>query len=600
MRLVSNMNMRKSVAMKTRREVKAPETIRSPRGLRIVGQKDSSKKSQEDAIMHQNSMKEVRLRQYYQEGEVYAFTISSCISDTNPDGTQQTKYTVKDKHGDKHYHYCDCTCFEIGKEVYLRIDKIVKGQLKFESSIIERLDEIFIKGKEYEFEVHNYQNGRYAVRDKQIGKNHYLKETNSTLYQKLQELKLEVQDYDNEGNLVLIDRNPPTPTPCINALQQLLTETEEKSQKCETQQEPRIEGFQTSALDQTNQPSSTDTPKVAPGIPVHNENKKVPVATFPSFHKVKEHAQQRQPSPIEAVKAPQETKQEKAITDEAENLYQQGKSAAENGHKSEARKFFIRAANMEHQGAIAALGKLYLAKALKFIKQAAERGNSDAQTMLAMLLDQVFNEEGGAGDVDLKVDKRSRAGDAGTSRAGKHNQQARKECDTVPTPTKPTENSATQNEIDDARANGQSQSADNAALTTEEPIIEQTERSGSDTTACETHMVDLTRSVEGPKYYAWLHGNESVSKIRIAITAVPKASTESHGCDEESDKIEIPHIVGEPEVICAKTESSGHEKVESEQHDIEFSDTPPAPVAGCICCRFIQRIKNLFSQLTRH
>lgn len=584
--------------MKTRRKEKAPKTTRSAWGMRILAEDDSQNKSQADAILRQNSMKEAQLREYYQEGEVYAFTICSCISDTNPDGTQQTKYTVKDKHGYKHYHYCDCTCFEIGKEVYLRINEFVKGQLKFESSIIERLDEIFIKGKEYEFEVHNYQNGRYAVRDKQIGKNHYLKETNSTLYQKLQELKLEVQGYDNEGNLVLIDRNPPTPTPCLNALQHLLTENEEKSQKCETQQEPRIEGFQTSALDKTNQPSLSDIPKAAQNIPTPKDKKSVPVEPLAASHKEKRHTQQKQPKETESAGKAQAPKQEKSTADEAEGLYQQGKSAAENGRKSEARKFFIRAANMEHKGAIAALGKLYLAKALKFIKQAAESGNSDAQTMLAMLLAQVFNEEGGAGDVDLlKVDKRSRAGDAGTSRAGKHNQQARKECDAVPPPTKPAENSATQNEIDDARANGHPQSADNAALTTEEPVIEQTERSGSDMTACETHMVDLTRSVEGPKYYAWLHWNESDSKIRIAMTAVPKAYTESHGCDEESDKIEILHIVGEPEVICAKTESSVHEEEESEQHDIEFSDTPPAPVSGCICCPLIHGIKNLFSHL---
>lgn len=156
--------------MKTRRKVKAPATIRSARGMRIVEQ-DSPKKNQAD-IMRQNSIKTEQLRRYYLIGEVYAFKVGNCVSDQKTDGTQQTKYNLIDKLGEKHPYYCDCTCFRTNQVIYLRIKEISNGQLKFESSNIERLNEIFIKGEEYEFEIISYQkeNGRYIVCDTQIGK----------------------------------------------------------------------------------------------------------------------------------------------------------------------------------------------------------------------------------------------------------------------------------------------------------------------------------------------------------------------------------------------------------------------------------------------
>lgn len=538
--------------MKTRRKVKAPKTTRSAWGMRILAEDDSQNKSQADAILRQNSMKEAQLREYYQEGEVYAFTICSCISDTNPDGTQKTKYTVKDKHGDKHYHHCDCTCFEIGKEVYLRIDKIIKGQLKFENSIIEHLDEIFIKGKEYEFEVHNYKNGRYAVRDKQIGKNHYLKETNSSLYQKLQELKLEVQDYDNEGNLVLIDRNPPTPTPCLNALQHLLTENEEKSQKCETQQEPRIEGFQTSALDQTNQPSLSDIPKAAQNIPTQKDKKSVPVEPLAASHKEKRHTQQKQPKETESAGKAQATKQEKSTADEAESLYQQGKSAEEKGNKKGARKLYQQAADLGHMGAKGALGKLYLEKALKLIKQAADNGNSGAQALLTKILSQIINQEKGS-----TADNRS----------------APRQIDRVPRKKRA--------------------GALDTALTDLTALVAdcvQATHSGSEATENELIHVDLTQTPEKPEYYVWIRKGTPVLEADIELDSVAISPTESKCSDATSTTWE-----SEPVPECGETDGSGCEIPDSEIQHIDFSTKRP----GCIFCRFIHWIKNLFSQITK-
>lgn len=538
--------------MKTRRKVKAPKTTRSAWGMRILAEDDSQNKSQADAILRQNSMKEAQLREYYQEGEVYAFTICSCISDTNPDGTQQTKYTVKDKHGYKHYHYCDCTCFEIGKEVYLRINEFVKGQLKFESSIIERLDEIFIKGKEYEFEVHNYQNGRYAVRDKQIGKNHYLKETNSTLYQKLQELKLEVQGYDNEGNLVLIDRNPPTPTPCLNALQHLLTENEEKSQKCETQQEPRIEGFQTSALDKTNQPSLSDIPKAAQNIPTQKDKKSVPVEPLAASHKEKRHTQQKQPKETESAGKAQAPKQEKSTADEAEGLYQQGKSAEEKGNKKGARKLYQLAADLGHMGAKGALGKLYLEKALKLIKQAADNGNSGAQALLTKILSQIINQEKGSTD---------------------DNRSAPRQIDRVPRKKRA--------------------GAVDTALTDLTALVAdcvQATHSGSEATENELIHVDLTQTPEKPEYYVWIRKGTPVLEADIELDSVAISPTESKCSDATSTTWE-----SEPVPECGETDGSGCEIPDSEIQHIDFSTKRP----GCIFCRFIHWIKNFFSKLTK-
>lgn len=220
-----------SRSMKQKRKVQMPETIRSRRGMRIVGTKEPKKENTVDTSISQRLMREAQLHRHFQVGEVYAFTVGTCVSDQMADGTQQTKYTLIDKREEKHAFYCDCTCFQGKKKVNLRIKGISGGRLHFERSIIERLDEIFLIGEEYEFEVISCKNRRCVVCDVQIGKNHLLTIDDGQHYERGEIRKLEVQGYDDEGNLLLVDRNPPAPMePCINSLQ-LMAETMAKSEK---------------------------------------------------------------------------------------------------------------------------------------------------------------------------------------------------------------------------------------------------------------------------------------------------------------------------------------------------------------------------------
>lgn len=261
--------------MKRYREVKGSESIRKARGVLVLGHKAPQKESKEDTTMRQAFKHEAYLRIYFQVGNVYSFTVGTCISDQKTDGSQQTRYTVKDKRGEKHFYYCDCTRYKFNQEIFLRIKEICNGQLKFESSVIERLDEIFIKGEEYEFEVISYQKekGCYVVCDNQIGKNHFLRANADQLYKKREILKLEVQGYDDKGGLVLVDRNPPAPQePWKNSLQ-LIAESIAESQKSVTPSVPKKQKLPKSARQRGNQYDLSDTPKVAPSIAIPREDK---------------------------------------------------------------------------------------------------------------------------------------------------------------------------------------------------------------------------------------------------------------------------------------------------------------------------------------
>ena len=259
-----------SRSMKQKRKVQMPETIRSRRGMRIVGTKEPKKENTVDTSISQRIMREAQLHRHFQVGEVYAFDVNSCISDQLADGTQQTKYNLKDKQGEKHSFYCDYLCFLGKKEVYLRIKEISGGQLKFENSLIERLDEIFLEGVEYEFEVISCINKRCVVCDVQIGKNHHLSIDDGQHYERGEILKLEVLGFNDKGDLLLVDRNPPPPSePSINQLQ-LMAEAMEKSPKRETPQD-----FPKQNLYPAKQSNSSDTPKVAPSIAIPRENKRV-------------------------------------------------------------------------------------------------------------------------------------------------------------------------------------------------------------------------------------------------------------------------------------------------------------------------------------
>lgn len=285
-----------SRSMKQKRKVQMPETIRSRRGMRIVGTKEPKKENTVDTSISQRIMREAQLHRRFQVGEVYAFDVNSCISDQLADGTQQTKYNLKDKQGEKHFFYCDYPCFLGKKEVYLRIKEISGGQLKFENSLIERLDEIFLEGVEYEFEVISCINNRCVVCDVQIGKNHHLAIDDGQHYERGEILKLEVLGFNDKGDLLLVDRNPPPPSePSINPLQ-LMAEAMEKAPKRETPQD-----FPKQNLYPAKQSNSSDTPKVAPSIAIPRENKRVLVEDlgYKLPAKAEKHTQQSaEPKPV--------------------------------------------------------------------------------------------------------------------------------------------------------------------------------------------------------------------------------------------------------------------------------------------------------------
>lgn len=272
-----------------------PEVIRKGRGVRIVGQKTPPKKTNEDTSESQIIKPESRFHPYYETGKVYAFTVGSCISDQLADGKQHTRYIVKDKRGERHNYYCDCTRFKYNQEIFLRVREISNWELQFEPSIIERLDEIFLKGEEYEFEVISCTNKRCVVCDVQIGKNHHLIIDAGQRYERGEILRLEVQGYNNNGDLVLVDHNPPAPVEPTNSLQ-VMAEAMEKAPKRETPQD-----FPKQNLYPAKQSNSSDTPKIAPSIAIPRENKRVLVEDlgYKLPAKAEKHTQQSaEPKPV--------------------------------------------------------------------------------------------------------------------------------------------------------------------------------------------------------------------------------------------------------------------------------------------------------------
>lgn len=274
--------------MKNHREAQVTETIRKGRGVRIVGPKTLPKKSKEDASVSHAIQPESRFHPYYEAGKVYAFTVGLCVSDQQADGKQYTRYIVKDKRDEKHNYYCDCTRFKYNQEIFLRVKEISNWELQFEQSVIERLDEIFLKGEEYEFEVISCKNKRCIVCDVQIGKNHLLIVDDGLHYERGEILKLEVQGYDDKGDLLLVDRNPPAPIePCVNSLQ-IMAEAMEKSPKSVP---PQAFPKQNSLLSDRPAPNLSDTPKVTPSIAIPREDKRILVEDL--GHKLPENAEKR-------------------------------------------------------------------------------------------------------------------------------------------------------------------------------------------------------------------------------------------------------------------------------------------------------------------
>ena len=217
--------------------------------------------------------KELELHKYYGVGKVYPFTVLFCYPAYKADGTQQTRYIIKDKRGDKHTFYCDCTRYKPNQKIHLKVREISYGGLKFESNVIESLEGIFETGTEYEFEVINYQAGRYVVCDRIIGKNHYLSSDDKKLYEKREILKLEVQGFDDKGCLLLVDRNPPKPTgPMVNGLQ-VLAENQAKEQKSQSPQVVKHQQTPDSFRKRRrNRQYSNNPPNVAPSIAMLRED----------------------------------------------------------------------------------------------------------------------------------------------------------------------------------------------------------------------------------------------------------------------------------------------------------------------------------------
>ena len=338
--------------MKLHREVKETETQRKSRGVRIMGQKTPQKERNEEASKNAVFKQEAQLHLYYQVGQVYAFTVSGCFSDQKADGSQHTRYVVKDKRECTHAYYCDCTCFDPKQEILLRVRKISNGRLEFEPSIIERYDEIFIKGEEYEFEVISYQkeNGRYVVCDTQIGKNHHLRANNSHLYKQREKLRLEVQGFDEKGDLLLIDRNPPTPAePCINPMQ-ALAESMGKFQNKEISHSYPNQSLPQSVLSLATQSHLSDTPKIAPSIAIPRENKRELVAVLYKVQKETpaKHAKVEKSAATMSKNVKTEAK-EQSLHTEKKNPYERG--------------------------------RILLLRALKLLEQAAQGGHETAKAL---------------------------------------------------------------------------------------------------------------------------------------------------------------------------------------------------------------------------
>ncbi len=394
--------------MKIHRKAKEPETIRKGRGVLVVGQKTPQKEHKEDSPICEAFRQVSYLHLYYKVGKVYAFTVGTCVSDQKTDGTQQTRYFVKDKRGEKHTFYCDCTCFKHNQEIFLRIKEISNGQLKFESAIIERLDEIFEKGEAYEFDVISYQKDRYVVSDNQIGKNHYLSSNDSKLYKNRDRLKLVVQDFDDKGRLLLVDPNPPPPTePWKNTLQELAESMakEQKNAAPQVQKKQKI----SAARRRENLQYSSGTPKVSPSIAIPREDKRVLVQDLgykmpPKEEKYLPQAAEPKPVYTHSIKQPQVEEKRVDILEDILKLAHKGnaeyqflaaKYYQEHGNKEEANKWYKIAAQKGHAEALYCYGMKYLNAARNYLEKAAKKNHAGARYELNKLDDaaRIFNKK---------------------------------------------------------------------------------------------------------------------------------------------------------------------------------------------------------------
>ena len=121
--------------MKLHRNVDLTEMIRIGRGLLVLDPQGQNKHKVETTMTYG---KELELHTYYEVGKVYPFTVLYCYPAYKADGTQQPRYIIKDKRGDKHTFYCDCTRYKPNQTIHLKVREISYGGLKFESNVIER------------------------------------------------------------------------------------------------------------------------------------------------------------------------------------------------------------------------------------------------------------------------------------------------------------------------------------------------------------------------------------------------------------------------------------------------------------------------------
>ena len=315
-------------------------------------------------------------------------------------------------------------------------------------------------------------------------------------------------------------------------------------------------------LEETNQ--KTEAPTIPPSISIPNEEQPVLIEVLTP----------RKPS---KAKQPQETKQKTAKTGNnsvgspekpsklteletrAENgdanaQFELGKHYEQKGSKKQANQWYQRAAGLGHMDAKFRLGVLYLQKAIKLFQDAAEQNHEQAVEELDRLTKLRVTP---IPDSALQHIWMHEANEDERFSITRINRQTHKTGAGYP-----------------AGTSYQAQDFSAYEMVAEKETQEKDKEDDADLL-----RVWMER-------HSSMEGGEDIS--------IADGLTGNHGNDDDT------HIwLEEEEEECAETEASGHVEVDSEQHNIELSDTPPAPVFGCIFCRFIHWIKYLFSQHTK-
>lgn len=313
-------------------------------------------------------------------------------------------------------------------------------------------------------------------------------------------------------------------------------------------------------LEETNK--KTEAPTIAPSISIPNEEQPILVEVLtpgkPAEGKqpqaTKQKAEKNGNNTAESAK---KTNRITALVTRADNgdtdaQFELGQHYEKKGSIKQANQWYQKASERGHMDAKFRLGVLYLQKAIKLFQDAAEQNHVQAVEELDRLT------RPGATLIPDSVLQHMWMHDADEDerfRISRINRQTHKTGISYPAVTSYQKQDFSANEI---VAEKEAQEADN-----EEDV--------------DILSVWMER-------HSSMEGSEGI--------CIVDGATGNHEAIVDTDI-----WTEEEEEECAETESSGHVKVESEQHNIELSNSPPAPVSGCICCPLIHGIKNLFSQL---